>query len=142
MKKLLLALTLVFVLAGGRSPAADFNGDGKDDVAIFRPASGLWSVRGITRAYFGTKIDIPLPGDYVGGAAAEMAIGGGLGVRLQTDVDLFDESPSRFLLEVEGAIDIGTVVGEVLAEKTIDLGACSLTLDEAREAFFHWERLL
>ena len=34
-------------------------------------------------------------------AATEMAIGGGLGVRIETDTDLFNESPSRFLLEVD-----------------------------------------
>ncbi len=55
-------------------PAADFNGDGKDDIAIFRESVGLWAVRGVTRAYFGRKLDIPVPGDYGGGAAAEIAL--------------------------------------------------------------------
>jgi len=75
-------------------------------------------------------------------AATEMAMGGGLGLRLDTDTDLFDESPSRFLLEADGDIGIGTVVGEVVAEPVVDLGACTLTLDQAREAFYHWEQLL
>ncbi|MHC4578222.1 MAG: phosphoribosylformylglycinamidine synthase subunit PurL [Planctomycetota bacterium] len=75
-------------------------------------------------------------------AAAEMAIGGNCGVRLRTDVNLFSESPSRFLLEVEDDIGLGTVVGEVLAEPTLDFGAFRLALDEARDAFFCWERML
>jgi phosphoribosylformylglycinamidine synthase len=75
-------------------------------------------------------------------AAVEMGIGGGLGARIKTDIDLFNESPSRFLLEVEGDVGIGSVVGEVIAEPVIDFGLFSVTLEEARHAFFCWERLL
>ena len=46
--------------------AADFTGDGTGDVAIFRESSGLWAVRGVTRTYFGTLGDIPVPGDFSG----------------------------------------------------------------------------
>jgi len=74
-------------------------------------------------------------------AAAEMAIGGGLGVRLRADVDLFDESPSRFLLEVADDVSVGTVVGEVVAEPVVDCGPFEVTLDEARRAFFRWEEV-
>jgi len=42
------------------SLAADFDGDGKGDIAIYRPSSGLWAVRGITRVYFGRSGDIPV----------------------------------------------------------------------------------
>ena len=45
---------------------ADFDGDGTDDIGIFRPNNGLWAVKGITRAYFGAQSDIPVPGDYHG----------------------------------------------------------------------------
>jgi len=89
-------------------------------------------------------------------AAAEMAIGGGLGVSIdpsavscgeeiaRTDVRLFSESPSRFLLEVEEAIELDVphaVVGEV-TDKDIDFGSAGrVSLDDAREAFFHWETM-
>ncbi len=46
--------------------SADYNGDGRSDVAVFRGASGLWAVRGITRVYFGAEGDIPVSGDYNG----------------------------------------------------------------------------
>ena len=46
--------------------AADFNGDGTPDVAVFRPTSGLWSVRAVTRFYFGQSGDTPVAGDYNG----------------------------------------------------------------------------
>lgn len=54
--------------------AADFNGDGKDDIAIFRPSSGLWAIRGVTRVYFGSANDDPVPGDYNGNGRADIAI--------------------------------------------------------------------
>ncbi|HOO77223.1 MAG TPA: hypothetical protein PLZ73_04970 [bacterium] len=56
------------------SRAADFDGDSRDDVAVFRPASGLWAVQGVTRAYFGGSGDEPRPGDYDGDGIADIAI--------------------------------------------------------------------
>ena len=46
------------------APAADFDGDGTNDLAVFRPASGMWAVRGVTRLYYGRSGDQPLVGDY------------------------------------------------------------------------------
>ena len=62
-------------------PAADFSGDGIGDIAVFRPGSGLWAVRGVTRLYFGGSGDLPVPGNYSGRAPDQPAIfrfGGGL----------------------------------------------------------------
>ncbi len=55
-------------------PAADFDGDGTGDIAIFRAGSGLWAVRGITRVYFGGTADEPVPGDYDGSGTDSAAI--------------------------------------------------------------------
>lgn len=52
----------------------DFNGDGTSDIAVFRPASGLWAVKGVTRAYFGSSLDLPVSGDYTGDGTTKMAI--------------------------------------------------------------------
>ncbi len=54
--------------------SGDYDGDGAADLAIFRPAFSLWSVRGITRLYFGADGDQPAPGDYDGDGTAEIAI--------------------------------------------------------------------
>jgi len=52
----------------------DYNGDGTSDIAIFRPASGLWAVRGITRVYFGGWDDTPVPADYSGDGTTDIGI--------------------------------------------------------------------
>jgi len=41
-------------------PPADYSGNGTDDIGIFRGPSGLWSVRGGTRVYYGVSGDIPV----------------------------------------------------------------------------------
>jgi len=62
------------------SPAArpavlgDYSGDGTSDIALFRSSSGLWLIRGLTRAYFGSLTDKPVPQDYSGNGAWDMAI--------------------------------------------------------------------
>lgn len=74
MMQILAAVLLLFLLATGRTPAADFDGDSRDDVAVFRPSSGLWAVRGLTRVYFGTNGDIPSAADYTGDGIAEIGV--------------------------------------------------------------------
>jgi penicillin V acylase-like amidase (Ntn superfamily) len=54
--------------------SGDYNGDGTSDIAIFRSLSGLWAVRGITRAYFGGPADLPVPGDYNGDGLTDMGL--------------------------------------------------------------------
>jgi hypothetical protein len=74
-KGLIVSLVVFFGLSYGLlSPAADFNGDGTGNIAIFRASSGLWSVRGITRVYFGSTGDNPVPGDYDGNGTDSPAV--------------------------------------------------------------------
>jgi len=56
------------------SPAGDFDGDGTADIGVFRPAGGLWAIRGITRIYFGSSSDIPVTGDYSGDGTDDIGI--------------------------------------------------------------------
>ncbi len=53
---------------------ADYNGDGLADIAVYRPALGLWTVRGLGRTYYGRAGDIPVPGDYTGSGVADIAV--------------------------------------------------------------------
>ena len=43
-------------------------------IAFFRPVSGLWAVRGVTRAYFGRSDDDPSPGDFDGNGITDIAV--------------------------------------------------------------------
>lgn len=54
--------------------SGDYDGNGAADLAIFRPAFSLWSVRNLTRLYFGASGDQPAPGDFDGDGTAEIAI--------------------------------------------------------------------
>jgi hypothetical protein len=38
---------------------ADYDGDGRADVAVFRPSTGMWYVRGIFNRSWGLAGDIP-----------------------------------------------------------------------------------
>ncbi len=50
----------------------DYDGDGTSDIGVYRPSSGFWLIRGITRAYWGRSGDIPVPGDYTGDGTTEI----------------------------------------------------------------------
>lgn len=57
-----------------RRTRGDYNGDGTSDVAVYRSASGLWAIRGISRIYFGGEGDSPVPRDYDGDMTTDIGI--------------------------------------------------------------------
>lgn len=52
----------------------DYNGDGTSEAALFRPPSGLWAIRNLSRFYFGDASDIPAAADYDGDRTVEAAV--------------------------------------------------------------------
>ncbi|MEA1929249.1 MAG: VCBS repeat-containing protein [Candidatus Auribacterota bacterium] len=54
--------------------SGDYDGDGISDIAVFRPDTGLWAVRGLGRTYFGTAGDVPVSGDYDGDGITDVSI--------------------------------------------------------------------
>lgn len=57
---------------------ADYDGDGRADLAMWRVPNGEWEIRGsatgaITSVRFGTSADVPVPADYDGDRRADLA---------------------------------------------------------------------
>lgn len=57
----------------------DFDGDGKDDAAIFRPVNGIWSWTASSDGaahieQFGADGDVPATGDFNGDGKTDIAV--------------------------------------------------------------------
>jgi Tol biopolymer transport system component len=55
-------------------PPADFNGDAKTDISVFRPSSGAWLIRNQPTVFLGASGDVPVPCDYDGDGTTDEAV--------------------------------------------------------------------
>ncbi|CDH44339.1 hypothetical protein [Candidatus Contendibacter odensensis] len=81
------AITKIDLVQDGRASGCeqygtnDFDGDGKDDIAVWRPSIGFWAIKksstrnnDIIWKQWGLPGDLPMPGDYTGDSRADLVV--------------------------------------------------------------------
>ena len=79
MKEGLLVLDASKVTQNAKNEISDFDGDGKSDLSVFNPASGMWNIQKSSdnssiSTKFGSDSDIIVTGDYDGDDKADFAV--------------------------------------------------------------------
>ena len=65
-------LSVVIPVTG--KATCDYNGDGRSDIAVWRPGSGYWFIKDQGQYQWGMPGDIPVPGDYNGDGTTDIAV--------------------------------------------------------------------
>jgi pimeloyl-ACP methyl ester carboxylesterase len=55
-------------------PVADYDGDGKAEIAVFRPSTSKWLIGKAAPVQYGKRGDVPVPADYNGNGKTDIAV--------------------------------------------------------------------
>lgn len=79
---------------------ADFDGDGRTDLSVFRPAEGNWylnrSTAGLSTQHFGSTGDVPVPGDFDNDGKTDLAVFRPANDPLEVDFYVLQSATSTF----------------------------------------------
>ena len=74
----LLCLSVPIQASADRATKFDFDGDGRSDIAVFRPSTGVWYIQksrdGLTATQFGMSGDTIVPADYDGDGKTDLSV--------------------------------------------------------------------
>ena len=95
---------------GSSSTRFDFDSDGKSDISVFRPSSGVWYVANSSGGYnifqFGQNGDLPVSADFDGDGKADAAVfRGGNWYRLKSSTGTYDGIAFGLPTDIPAAAD-------------------------------------
>lgn len=110
------AVSESFNVGAGPVPPADFDGDGRSDISVFRPSDGVWylllSNSGFTGANWGIATDKPVPADYDGDRKTDLAVFRATADPSQPDYYILNSSNSTVSYLSWGTVGDLAVIGD------------------------------